>query len=121
MTLRTIALGRRGELLAARFLVRLGARVLARNYRCRLGEADLIVEHEGDIVIVEVKTTSARSGIRPEDHVTFAKLKRLERVLTRYAQQFGHLERGWRIDVVAVEIENDGTVSRLEHLRNASL
>ena len=119
MSHRTLALGRRGERLAERHLVQLGAKVLARNYRCRLGEADLIVEHDGDLVLVEVKTTSAGAGIRPEDHITFAKLRRLERVLTRYAQQYGHLERSWRIDVVAVEVGRDGCVGRLEHLRHA--
>jgi putative endonuclease len=50
------ALGVSGERHAEQYLVSIGARILARNFRCRFGELDLVVEHEGDLVAVEVKT-----------------------------------------------------------------
>lgn len=49
-------LGRLGEEIAARFLEATGARVLARNWRCPAGEADIVAREEGDDVLVEVKT-----------------------------------------------------------------
>src|SRR5437667_32947 len=57
-----IELGKFGELVAETYLVKVGARVLARNYRSEPGEIDLVVEHEGDLVAVEVKTRTALDG-----------------------------------------------------------
>jgi putative endonuclease len=119
MTRAAQGLGRRGEQLAEQHLVRLGARVLARNYRSGLGELDLVVEHEGDLVGVEVKTRHVGQPALPEEAVGPAKLARLERLLAQFAQESGRDECGWRIDVVALEVAPDGTVRRLEHIRDA--
>jgi Holliday junction resolvase-like predicted endonuclease len=53
-----MALARDGERQAEQYLVRHGATVLERNYRTPYGAADLMVSHEGELVIVQVKTTS---------------------------------------------------------------
>ena len=60
------ALGKQGEDLAARHFVGAGFTVLARNWRCPVGEID-IVARDGDVlVIAEVKTRPRRrSGRRP--------------------------------------------------------
>ena len=52
--------GHEGEQLAVRHLKRLGYRIVCRNYRCPLGEIDIIARHRGVLVIVEVN--SPRSG-----------------------------------------------------------
>ena len=113
------ALGKAGEALAERHLVERGAKVLGRNVRSRLGELDLVVEHDGDLVGVEVKTRQPGQPALPEEAVGPVKLARLERLLAQYAQTFGLEERGWRIDVVALEIEPSGRVTRLDHIRDA--
>lgn len=112
-------LGRWGEELAATYLVERGARILARNYRSRAGELDLVVEHDSDLVGVEVKTRRPNQPALPEEAVGAAKLARLERLLAAFAQNSAYEECGWRIDVVAVEVAGDGTVLRLEHIRDA--
>ena len=112
-------LGKRGEQLAADLLVGEGARVLARNFRVAGGELDLVVEQDGDLVGVEVKTRRPGQPALPEEAVNAARLARLERALTTFAQQHGHEDVGWRIDVVAIEVAADGNVRRLEHIRDA--
>jgi putative endonuclease len=114
-----IALGRFGEQLAESLLVRSGARILARNYRSDPGEIDLVVEHDDDLVAVEVKTRTELDLEAPEEAVTRAKLRRMRRGLEVFAFDNGLWERHWRLDMVAVELDVDGTVRRCEHIRDA--
>jgi putative endonuclease len=109
--------GRRGEKLAEDHLIAQGARVLERNYHIRHAEVDLILEHEGDLVAVEVKTRDVHDPEQPEEAVKHAQLLRIVRGLTTYAQDNDLLEMPCRIDVVAIVLEPDGEVLRLDHFR----
>lgn len=119
MTRETRNFGQRGEALAEEALVKTGARILARNYRGAAGELDLVVEHDGDLVGVEVKTRHTGQPALPEEAVGPQKLSRLERALAEFAQDHAMEEWGWRIDVIAIEVAADGSVTRLEHIRDA--
>lgn len=98
----TVALGISGENLACEALTRLGYAILARRYRTRVGEIDIVARDGGTVVFIEVKTrTSERFG-RPADAVTAWKQRRIvlmaEHFLTRH-----HLHgRACRFDVVSV-------------------
>jgi putative endonuclease len=120
MTLQTLALGRRGEALAADTLAQHGFTILARNWRCPYGEADLIALEADRLVIVEVKTSTVGT-IQPEAHVTRHKLRRLENILACFAKTERRRERGLRIDVVAIQVDRDGGLHRYTHMRNAYL
>jgi putative endonuclease len=117
-------LGRLGEELAAEHLERLGWQIVARNWRTRRGEID-IVAHDGDwLVFVEVRTRRAsRTGGdpflgRPEDSVTPKKQLKLVRMAEAYL--YAMPWRGsWRVDVLALELGADDTVHRLAHFRDA--
>jgi putative endonuclease len=115
---RAYALGVRGERLAEQHLLGMGAQVLARNYRCVFGELDLVVEHEGDLVAVEVKTRTEGGLDHPEEALTWWKLKRIAQSLATYAMATNHPECGWRIDAVVVDVDLRGNVLRLEHIPN---
>lgn len=119
MSRHNIELGQWGERLAESMLVRAGATVLARNYRSEPGEIDLIVEHEGDIVAVEVKTRTALDLERPEEAVSRLKLRRMRRGLESFALDNAYEDRHWRLDVVAVEFTECGDLSRCDHIRDA--
>jgi putative endonuclease len=95
-----------------------GATILARNYRTGPGEIDLVMEHEGDLVAVEVKTRTSLDLELPEEAVTRWKLRRMLLGLQTFAADNDMLERHWRLDMVAVEIDVDGTLLRCEHLRD---
>jgi putative endonuclease len=112
-------LGGRGEELAARYLQRLGYRLLARNYRTVLGELDLIAQDGPEVVFVEVKTRMGADQSHPEESVNPAKVERLARLAESYLAAKRREETLWRIDVVAVVVDRNGELRRLDHLRNA--
>jgi putative endonuclease len=114
-----VDLGRLGEDLAEQYFTSVGATLLARNYRISLGELDLVLEHEGDLVAVEVKTRHIHGLGKPEESVTPHRLRRLARTLTTFAVDTGRTKWHWRIDVVAIEVDLDGSVVRFDHIRDA--
>jgi putative endonuclease len=118
MNLRTQNVGRRGERLAEEHLLGQGARLLERNYRVEYGEIDLLLEQDGDLVAVEVKTRDVGDLEAPEEAVSWRQLRRIVRALETYAMDNDLLEGTWRIDVVLIVIEPDESVLRLDHLRS---
>jgi putative endonuclease len=116
MTVAKLETGRRGERLAEEHFVSLGARILERNFRIHYAEVDLIVEHEGELVAVEVKARDCEDLAAPEECVFPPQLRRIVRGLTTYAQDNDLLEMPFRIDVVAIVFGPDGELLRLDHL-----
>jgi putative endonuclease len=99
-------LGARGEQLVAEWYVARGYQVVARNWRCREGEIDLVVwSRRRDLVFCEVKTrSSTRFGV-PAEAVTPAKRRRLRLLAARFLAAHGSEvagRRGLRFDVAAV-------------------
>ncbi len=81
------AIGTEYEMIAAKHLEKLGYEILARNYRCRAGEIDLIARHGGYLVFVEVKyRADARSGYGAEA-VDHRKQERIVRVARWYLME----------------------------------
>lgn len=108
--LSTGALGARGERAAAWYLRRRRYRILARNVDLGFGEIDLIaLTPARDVVVfVEVKTLRLRlragTRFRPEDHVTAAKRRRLERLSRAWMAGRGRqIASRWRVDVIGIE------------------
>ena len=110
--------GRLGERLAETYLLDQGAKLLERNYRKAWGEVDLLLEHDGELVAVEVKTRDVEDLEQPEEAVGQQQLRRIVRAMTAYAMDNGLWDRPWRIDAVLIVIERDGSVRRLTHLRS---
>lgn len=82
--MKTTELGKIGEEFAANLLELQGYRILERNFRCRMGEIDLIAEKDGEISFVEVKTRrSARFG-RPAEAVSPEKQRRMRKAAEFY-------------------------------------
>ncbi len=108
-------LGRLGEERAAAFLAAAGYRVIARNWRCDQGEIDLIVERDGEVAFVEVKTRSGTRFGHPFEAITAAKLARLRRLAAAWCDQAKTRPARIRIDAVAV-IQRPGADPVVEHL-----
>ncbi|HEX6417156.1 MAG TPA: YraN family protein [Acidimicrobiales bacterium] len=98
-------LGARGEQLAADWYASRGYRVVARNWRCREGEIDLVVTRDGELVFCEVKARSSDRFGTPAEAVTPAKQRRLRVLAARFLADVrpdGAAGRGIRFDVAAV-------------------
>lgn len=113
---RNAALGTYGEALAERHLRELGMVLLERNWRCELGEIDLVLR-EGDVLVVcEVKTRSSDAYGSPHEAITEIKAARLRRLAVRWITEHDVRPRDVRIDLVAVLRPRRGA-STVEHVR----
>ncbi len=112
-----ITLGRRGEDLACRMFERLGFTVEDRNYRCALGEIDVVAGRRDLVVFCEVKTrTSDRFG-DPAEAVNWRKQARLRRLAGHWLAAHPGPRRDVRFDVVSVVVGATG--EQIAHLPDA--
>ncbi len=108
-----------GEKLAKDFLKKKGYRIKETNYRCPEGEIDIVANHSDFLVFIEVRTKTSLEFGSPEESITPAKMARLRDTASRYRQTHKNLPPLWRIDVVAVELNQKGKPSRIELIENA--
>lgn len=100
------ALGTRYENITAEYLKQQGAQILARNFRCRYGEIDLIAKDGDYLAFVEVKYRSTRKMGDPAESVTPLKQERIRTAARYYLYQnrYGE-ETPCRFDVIRI-LEN---------------
>ncbi len=102
MTLGRRRLGTRGEDLAAAWYEAQGYEVLDRNWRCRLGELDLVVRRGRTVVFCEVKARSSDAFGSPAEAVTPAKRQRIRHLAARWLEEGRPRPAEIRFDVVGV-------------------
>ena len=108
-------LGRRGENLAAAHLIANGYEVVERNWRCKIGEIDIVATKDDELVFVEVKTRSSVAFGHPLEAITVRKLARLRQLAGAWCEAHpGHHAR-IRIDAIAIIAPSRGLVE-IEHL-----
>ncbi len=112
-------LGRWGEQLAARHLETQGYQILKRNWRCRRGEIDLVAQADDVLVFVEVKTRRGQVYGSPEEAVTAHKRQKLLQLGQFYLMEHDLDDVEWRVDLVAVELDQKGELVRCDHIPNA--
>ena len=118
-SLRRKETGRTGEQIAARYLHRNGFRLLAQNYRCEVGEIDLIAEDRGTVVFVEVKTRRTLIAGTPEEAVDRDKRRRIRRAAQWYLKAWQRWPQKVRFDVVGVELDDADHVTAIRHTPSA--
>ena len=96
------AFGQAGEDRAEAWYRARGYRVLARNWRCRDGEIDLVVSRGRTLVFVEVKTRRTDRFGTPAEAITPLKQRRLRTLAGRYLETTGARPRSLRFDVVSI-------------------
>jgi putative endonuclease len=109
-------LGAYGEGLAARHLIEQGMILLDRNWRCELGEIDLVLRDGRALVVCEVKTRSSLAFGSPLEGVTEQKAARLRRLAARWLADHAVHPPEVRIDLVGVLVPATGGVT-LDHVR----
>ena len=109
-----------GEALAAEYLEARGCRIVEREWRCRLGEIDLIAAQEGMLLFVEVKLrTNLRYGM-PREYVTAKKQEKLRAAALLYLSTHG-LDAPARFDVAEVytDVHRSAGKTRIRYIANA--
>lgn len=120
--MRRAELGRWGEDVAVGHLEALGWELLDRNWRCELGELDVVARDGTTVVAVEVKTRRGLAAGHPLEAVTPDKLRRLRALAHRWvlgrreAGDAAGRARGLRIDVVGVLVDAAGGYA-VDHVR----
>ncbi|MBI3307054.1 MAG: YraN family protein [Candidatus Omnitrophica bacterium] len=97
-----ISLGDRGEMVGAAYLVRNGYKILEKNYRCLLGEIDIVAEKGERIIFVEIKTRNSEMFGRPEEAVHSAKQRKLIQLAKWYLKDKKLWDRSAGFAVLAV-------------------
>ncbi len=97
-----LLMGRRGERIACRFLLRQGFDVLARRYRGRSGELDIIALEQETLVFIEVKTRSSREFGEPWEFVDWQKQQILRRTAEDFIANYDLGQYAYRFDIVSV-------------------
>lgn len=113
-------LGRWGERLAARHLRRAGYRILARGFRCPMGEIDVIAQREQQIVFVEVKTRSSTTHGQPWEAVDARKQRKIVKTAVFFLKRRALVDVAVQFDVIAIT-RAPGWFSKasLEHFEGA--
>lgn len=116
------AVGRKGEQLASEFLKSKNYKIISQNYRAKqYGEVDIIAQKADLLVFVEVKTRIGNEFGRPEEAITPGKLHELKKMVDYYYNSFPNTKLSPQIDVIAITLESDLSVKKLEHFENVTL
>lgn len=111
-------IGRIGEQLAQKLLIRKGYEIVKKNFSTRFGEIDLICKDGDTLVFVEVKTKRGLDFGSPEDMYTRGKAERVKRMASVYLEG---RETTCRIDMVAVVLGDNNEPERTTHYPNVIL
>ncbi|MBI2096182.1 MAG: YraN family protein [Candidatus Taylorbacteria bacterium] len=118
-------IGRLGEDIACKFLMKHGYSIMDRNYRKKWGEIDIVAERHNLTCFVEVKSVSGEindsnvsyetDGYRPEDNVHSWKLKRLSRAIQTYILE-KKVGGEWGFGVITVKIDSNRRRARVSFI-----
>ncbi len=110
--------GSRGEELAATFLLRQGLRIIARNFRCKGGEVDIVAKDGDTFVFVEVKTRKTLAYGLPQLAVTPFKQRQISKAALTWLSRNRLHDAPARFDVIAIILECNYS-HKVEHISNA--
>jgi len=113
-----LAVGRRGEELAVKYLMNKGYEILARNYRCKIGELDVVARHAQALIFVEVRSSSSLAFGWPHESVNKKKRAKL-RLVAQYYIQSTCFKLPVRFDVIGISFGTDGKLRNIEHVEDA--
>lgn len=113
-----LEIGKRGEDAAVDFLKRKGYRIIERNYKNKLGEIDIIAKDNNTLCFIEVKTRTSLDFGYPQEAITAAKQKKINKVALSYLKQYNLLSISARFDIISV-ISNNQNKFDIEIIKDA--
>lgn len=97
--------GDRGEDMAVAYFLAHGFRLVARNWRCRSGEIDLVMAHGERLHFIEIKTRRTGDYGHPEEAITPQKVEHLRRAIETYLQATSAQPRAYQADALAITLK----------------
>jgi len=107
LTKERLSLGELGERLALKKIKRLGYKFIAKNYRCPLGEIDLIARDGDCLVFIEIKTRRGRSIGFAKEAINKRKIRQISKVALAYMKENNCFDVKARFDAIAINIKGD--------------
>jgi putative endonuclease len=115
----TVTAGKAGEDAAVKLLQTRGYKIIARNFRSKVGELDIIAIDGNTLVFVEVKTRWSRDYGYPEEAITPKKLQSIMKTAEYFKLTHPSTPDLQRIDAVAIEVDGERII-RAELIKNIS-
>ncbi len=114
-------IGKTGEEVAGKYLLKRGYDIVATNYAKKWGELDIIARKDGKLCFVEVKSVTYTGVIgepekgeyRPEDKVTASKLKKIGRTIQSYLMEENILDAEWDFLAIVVKLNLQTRMARV--------
>ena len=116
MSLDKKQIGQYGENLAEAYLNEKGYKLAAKNWRCSIGELDLIAWQGEMLVFIEVRTRRGKKFGSPEESITPTKQAKLIELAYTFMAENNHQDCPWRIDVIAIVLDGQNQVRRFNHI-----
>lgn len=119
MTFFRQATGKKGEDEAVKYLKKIGMSIICRNYRCKLGELDIIAEDDGVLVFIEVRSRRTTGYGLPQETIDLRKRTQVRKVAQYYLLKENLIDRDCRFDVLAVQLDGKGKLIKTDYFKNA--
>ncbi len=120
MNVSTREQGNFGEGLAVKYLLKNNYQILAKNYKKKTGEIDIVaLEEKGTVVFFEVKARMSEKFGEPEEAVTRQKQHKIIRTVQWFLKEHKIEDRKFRIDVLALKLDNEHKMAKIRHIFNA--
>jgi putative endonuclease len=110
-------LGKDGEQIAVKYLKSNGYKILDTNFRCAIGEIDIVAKEKDTIVIVEVKTRQSDTFAEPFESVGKRKQAKIKDLAEHYIQDKDYLDCDIRFDVLSITAKDKDF--KIEHIKDA--
>jgi putative endonuclease len=110
-------IGQKGEDLAVAFLKGLQYVILERNYRCKLGEVDIIARDNDTLVFIEVRSRSSLAFGLPQESINRRKRHQISKVALEFMSRRRFKNTPARFDVIAISFEQGK--EKVDHIRDA--
>lgn len=104
-----------GEEIALQYLNKKGFELISRNFSTRFGEIDIIMKDKNETVFIEVKTKKGPFFGTPEEMFTQSKYRKVKNMAVVFLKG---KEVSCRIDMVAIVLDPDNSIQRLDHYKN---
>lgn len=112
--------GNFGENLAVKYLLKNNYQILAKNYKKKTGEIDVVaLDEKGVVIFFEVKARESEKFGEPEEAVTLAKQQKIIRTAQWFLKEHKLENQKFRIDVLAIKLDNMRKMAKIRHIFNA--